>query len=280
MQTARREKPMLAKDVVARNIRSGLQTAHRVPLKLKKPQNGRVLDEPWATVFDNGVWHTWDDDGVGGENSREENNSTSISKAIVAALKQGFIKTRYQVGDVVWVRECWAHYQTVNHVRRASGTSFSEVSDGLAGYRADGHDTIEDFRKHVRLMSECDLESIEIKGDRWQPSIHMPRWAARTFIEITEAKIERLHEITEEECLAEGIKSFTKDGQLKRYWPCDPVEDDPPKALRCKWKEMPLSPINAFHALWDSCYGKTEYRWSTNPWVEAYKFNLTTVPHE
>ena len=98
-----------------------------------------------------------------------------------------------QPGDRLWVRETWVHYHTVNHRRLHHGGAISEVSDGLAGYRADGHDTIEDFRQHVRLMSGADLEAVEINGDRWRPSIHMPRWASRITLEITAVSVERYY---------------------------------------------------------------------------------------
>ena len=112
-----------------------------------------------------------------------------------------------QPGDRLWVKETWAHYQTVNRIRKTDGRSFSEVSDGLAGYRADGYDTIEDFRKHVQMMSGCDLEAVEIRGDRWRPSIFMPRWASRLTLEVTGVRVERLQEISEREARAEGYES-------------------------------------------------------------------------
>jgi len=116
-----------------------------------------------------------------------------------------------QPGDRLWVRETWAHYQTVNHRRRHDGAAFSEVSDGLAGYRADGHETIEDFRQHIKIMSECDLENVVINGNRWLPSIHMPRWASRITLEVTGVRVERLQEISENDAWAEGCEGFDDD---------------------------------------------------------------------
>lgn len=109
-----------------------------------------------------------------------------------------------QPGDRLWVKETWAHYHTVNGVRRYDGRHFDEVSDGRAGYRADGHSTIADFREHVRMMSGCDLEAVVIKGDRWRPSIHMPRWASRITLEMTGVRVERLHDISHSDAVAEG----------------------------------------------------------------------------
>lgn len=45
----------------------------------------------WATVWDNGVWHTWDKHGTGGENSREPTVINAMAEAMKAAHRQGFI---------------------------------------------------------------------------------------------------------------------------------------------------------------------------------------------
>ena len=54
-------------------------------------------------------------------------------------------------------------------------------------------------------MSECDLEAVEIRGNKWQPSIHMPRWACRLFLNVTRVRCERLQSISEADAIAEGF---------------------------------------------------------------------------
>ena len=44
-----------------------------------------------ATVWDNGVWHTWDADGIGGENSAEASVEIAKAEAVLSALNQGFL---------------------------------------------------------------------------------------------------------------------------------------------------------------------------------------------
>lgn len=44
-----------------------------------------------ATVFDNGVWFTWDEDGIGGENSKEASVELAKAEAVLSALNQGFL---------------------------------------------------------------------------------------------------------------------------------------------------------------------------------------------
>lgn len=175
------------------------------------------------------------------------------------------IRTKYRVGDRLWARETWAHYHTVNHIVHSGGRAFSEVSDGLAGYRADGHDSIDDFRDHVRLMSGCDLEAVEINGDRWRPSIHMPRWASRLTLYVTEVRVERLQDISEADAIAEGLQ-WCAPGKwaVDRTLPI--IGDDIRLVYRDLWEH-----INAPGA------------WDANPWVAAYTFvprigNIDTLP--
>lgn len=164
-----------------------------------------------------------------------------------------------KVGDRLWVRETWAHYQTVNSRRRYDGASFSEVSDGAAGYRADGHETIDDFRQHIKLMSGCDLEDVAINGDRWRPSIHMPRWASRITLEITGVRASRLQDISEADAIAEGIEPFTD------FHPTD------------HWRRYDkgtfnsyCGPIESYASLWESINGPGS--WNANPWVWVLEF--------
>lgn len=44
-----------------------------------------------ATVWDNGVWHTWDREGSGGENSVEPTVAQAKVEAAASAIAQGFI---------------------------------------------------------------------------------------------------------------------------------------------------------------------------------------------
>ncbi len=189
------------------------------------------------------------------------------------------VPVRYDVGDLLWCRETWAHYQTVNYVRRPDGGAFDEVSDGFAGYRVDGHDTIEDFRVHIRLMSGSDLEGVVINGDRWRPSIHMPRWASRLTLEVTDVRVERLTSISEDDARAEGVEPPTADRDGHDWSIC-------PKCggtglhgalgaglgyvdLDCRECDTHRS---RFRHLWSSIHGPDA--WAQNPFVAALTFTI------
>ena len=87
---------------------------------------------------------------------------------------------------------------------------------------------------------------------KWKPSIHMPRTAARIFLRVTDVWVERLQDIDSISCVKEGVE-----------W------DIYPNAWTACAKP-------AFIELWNSINAKRGYGWDTNPWVEAYKFELLT----
>lgn len=141
------------------------------------------------------------------------------------------------VGDRIWVRETWNKY------------------GGLLTYRAD-HDWIDDMRKETVCTA------------KWVPSIHMPRWASRILLEITDVRVERLNAISPEDAESEGLErtNFTGFGDepgLPSY-PEPDVYFDP---LKKQWKEYPPE---AFAGLWESIYGKGS--WKANPWVWVIEF--------
>lgn len=79
----------------------------------------------------------------------------------------------------------------------------------------------------------------------WKPSIHMPKWAARIWLEITDIRVERVQEITEEQTSKEGIKR------------------------PCGWR-FNINYKEQFSVVWNSLY----YSWSENPWVWVIEFKV------
>jgi hypothetical protein len=101
-----------------------------------------------------------------------------------------------------------------------------------------------------------------------RPSIHMPRWASRLTLEITEVRVERLQSITEPDAMSEGIIKHTVTAGRKRG---DPDYDV--FALRpgnhCDW-EMKAKIV--YQKLWDSINAKRGHSWESNPWVWVVTF--------
>lgn len=89
---------------------------------------------------------------------------------------------------------------------------------------------------------------------RSRPSIHMPRWACRILLEITDVRVERLQDISRADIRAEGLQcppELTSDDVSPNY------RDWYPAA----WRE-----------LWESTGGD----WDANPWAWVVEFKRVT----
>lgn len=156
-------------------------------------------------------------------------------------------------GDRLWVRETW------NHSNHPDG---SYEPDCHVFYRADYMDD--------PLGADLEKSSDGIRR-KWKCAIHMPRSASRILLEITNIRVERLQDITEEDAIAEGLKAITKDNGITiKYGIPDsdglPGEDD----LGWPWRDWNKSPIDAYRTLWESINGKES--WSSNPYVWVIEF--------
>lgn len=100
-----------------------------------------------------------------------------------------------------------------------------------------------------------DTEAMEYDG-AWRPSIHMPRWASRILLEITDVRVERLQDITCEQAAAEGVHR----GPLREWCASD-------EGGACH-----KYPVPAFRDLWQSVGGN----WDANPWVWVVEFKRVT----
>jgi len=88
---------------------------------------------------------------------------------------------------------------------------------------------------------------------KWRPSIHMPRWASRITLEVTAVRVERVQNITPEDCQAEGVRCEQHYEGIGN--PCDEVRL-----------------LHAFQDLWNSINAKRGFGWDANPWVWVVGF--------
>jgi hypothetical protein len=114
----------------------------------------------------------------------------------------------------------------------------------------------------TRLHYEADGEAPNCDdGTNWnrvRASIHMPRWASRLTLTVTDVRVQRLQDITYPEVLAEGIEST--DIWKRRQAAC--LERNEECGSVC---------LDSFQELWDSINGPGA--WDANPWVAAYTFD-------
>ncbi|MHA0960818.1 hypothetical protein [Enterobacter cancerogenus] len=147
-------------------------------------------------------------------------------------------------GDRIWVRETFQgplfdYEQMESYLEDRSKFEKPEFCQ----YAADGKPAPEYYDADDNL--HCG----------WRPSIHMPRWASRIELEITDVRVEQLKSISEEEACSEGVARL-RGGFWKHYQP--------------GWTQHQLSARGSFATLWDSIYGFGE--WDRNPWVWVIKF--------
>lgn len=109
---------------------------------------------------------------------------------------------------------------------------------------------------------------------KWKPSIHMPKEAARIWLQKTETKVERASGISREDAIAEGLACISKDGgRTYKYGIPDsdgyPGTDD----IGWPWKEWEADPIEAFKKLWCKINGIETW----NSWVWANSFEILST---
>lgn len=163
-----REKPILFSGEMVRAILDGRKTQTR---RVLKPQPIAALTTATGPVVP-GI----DEDGrdvfaIGAANSGPDN---------------GWWRCPYgQPGDRLWVRETWANFPANERTGALVGLGIVR-GDGVFLHRAGSP-----VEKDPRFRA-------------WRPSIHMPRWASRLTLEITDVRVERLHDITDADARAEG----------------------------------------------------------------------------
>lgn len=210
-----KERPILFSGPMVRALLDGSKTQTR---RVVRKQFGAEAvpvemcaetDEGWQTTGHSGRW--WDD--VGG-------------------LAEDAITCPFGVpGDRLWVRETWRGVVEINPPGKS-------LELGVARYVPD-----QDYCRRVEYQATQGRDS-----EPWRPSIHMPRWASRITLEVTGVRVERLHDITDADALAEGV-------------------DRTNSSITGYARER-------FVRLWTSINGNES--WAADPWVWVVEFKRVT----
>lgn len=149
------------------------------------------------------------------------------------------------VGDRIWVRETWAPFY-------ADGTGALSYCEDVnqanaVRYRATiAENAVLAYPSRPTAWSTPLNTTVEHK---WKPSLFMPRWASRLSLEITKVRVERLHDITEDDAQREGVEYTAEDMRITA-------------GLR------PYS--SAFARLWKQIHGNQS--WEENPMLVVFDF--------
>ncbi len=152
-------------------------------------------------------------------------------------------------GDTLWVRETWQQVTL-----RADNGQRYVVKKPIEGYGV----------LHYAADGESD------PPPKWRPSIHMPRWASRLTLKVTDVRVEQVQEISEEDVDAEGFGGDFPTNVLPDLFP------------GCADDWCHLSMPECFGRLWDSINANRKdkhgnrlpYAWADNPWTWAVSFEV------
>lgn len=217
-----KERQILFSGEMVRAILDGRKTMTR--RVVKHPQD--ISDSKSAYQAGDGSWVFWDCDGGG------------LAEETKRRYSSGGIFPPYgMIGDRLWVRETWLVDKTFDDIppRKLSG-----IKSGI----------------------EYPSTDIHLRTGKKRPSIFMPRWASRILLEITNVRVERLQDISEEDAIAEGIEEYID------LLPCT-----------C-WKNYEKkdgifldNPEGSFQSLWQSINGNLPGKtWNDNPFVWVIEF--------
>ncbi len=221
MHSNSKERGMIFNEPMVRAILSGQKTQTRRIMKVQPEHSNlglrRIIDS--KNSADNGKYF-WSQSDATGLKSRSKPFNCPFG----------------EIGDRIWVRETWqgplVDFERSDDLLR-NPEKYEKPENCV--YEADGVPAPEFYDADDNLRC-C-----------WRPSIHMPRWASRILLEITNVRVERLNDISEEDAKAEGVSP-----------PARTIT--PPEAVYRV----------GFGELWRSIYG--DENWEKNPWVWVIEF--------
>lgn len=183
----------------------------------------------------------------------------------------GPVKCPYGLpGDSLWVRETWASHLLLDGERPSE---FTEA------------------QQECQLWFRAEPKIHEHGQGRWRPSIFMPRWASRITLKVTDVRVERVQDISEEDARAEGVAPLFDHKAIHEPRYRAELDLDPMPFCNYLWhghigrsitaKQSDAwdyqyssykSARDSFSSLWDSINAKRGYGWDTNPWCWVVEF--------
>lgn len=215
-ESRRRDTPIIFSGPMVRALLEGRKTQTRRVLKL--PTKGEYVRP------DMGGWKPTTNGGDGVFTLKRDGSRVPVLETVgIWNQTTGTcLDAPWQNGDRLWVRE--AHCIRISPEHATDGI-------GRVWFRADP-----DWGDEVR----------------WRSPIHMPRWASRLTLTVTDVRVQRLQEISEEDAVAEGLQRAPGG-----WW--SGAEG-----------QASVTPQAAYGLLWNRLHGTKA--WSANPWIVALTF--------
>jgi hypothetical protein len=232
-----RERPILFQGAMVRALLAGTKTQTRRAIKPQPPAECGIHymlgNQSWLPPEKRTpLWHTWEAWGGPLYDNRPPKHLCGSHD----------VRCPYgSPGDRLWVREAFMH-EPADYCWEASVSIPSRPASTV--YRADFPDSK--------------------PGEGWKPSIHLPRKLSRIDLEITEVRVQRLQEISEEDAIAEGIEQMPCAVLGTRLW----RNYTPGNG----WTQSLAIAQNSYRSLWELINGAGS--WDANPWVWAVSFRV------
>lgn len=207
----------------------------------RKTQTRRVLKHQPATIYEG---YTIQGDG--------KFYPYIVRGEIQLLSSEGFKCPLGKIGDQIWVRETWQGPLLDEE------QAFEYWKLGAKEYEKPEHC---EYRADGGIRPEfMDAEDNIRQG--WRPSIHMPRWASRIQLEITDIRVERLQDISQADAIAEGA-------------PADHLQFN----SVARGFGFPDFARSWFWQTWESIYlRRSGANWQVNPWVWVVEFRRLPAP--
>ena len=177
-----------------------------------------------------------------------------------------------KIGDRLWVRETLrvvANWGTIHY-----------AADNALLYDPEHYKVGFPYCDEAYAIVERWGDSYNANDAKLLPSIFMPRWASRITLEITDVRVQRVQDISEEDARAEGVEpldSEREDHDFSICPRCGGTRLYTHLSMRgaqfdCDCTECDTC-AKRFRHLWDSINGKT-HPWADNDWVWALSFKV------
>ena len=156
-------------------------------------------------------------------------------------------------GDRLWVREAFRLSEAHEHRSPAEAAPARDRP----------------FVPPVRC--EADLSASRPSPVAWgrlRPSIHMPRWASRLTLEVTDVRVERVQDISEADALAEGVPKAEVEPMDDQNRPLHWISTDDKSGSQSGHATARA----AFAHLWNTINGARGYAWAEDPFVWVVGF--------
>lgn len=180
------------------------------------------------------------DDAVWGYTAFTPKGYISCRGTFADGYGEKFFKLPCEPGDILYVRETWTEECGKYYYRADYDSDYLDPCETLSG----------GYPASCRNHPGCDGCMATSTRIHWHPSIHMPKEAARIWLKVTDVRVERLQDMTDDDAEAEGCFDYT-------------------------------STALGFPDVWDSTIKKSDldrYGWDASPWVWVIEFERCEKP--